>query len=84
MMDIISSDQTSFIRGCHSFSNIRKLLSVVHSPASRETPEVVVVSLDAEKAFWLSGPIYLRYWEDLDSGPNLYLGYGCYMHHILR
>ena len=50
MMDIISSDQTGFVRGRHSFSNIRKLLSVVHSAASREIPEVVV-SLDAEKAF---------------------------------
>uniref|UniRef100_A0A3B4VI77 Reverse transcriptase domain-containing protein n=1 Tax=Seriola dumerili TaxID=41447 RepID=A0A3B4VI77_SERDU len=50
MMDIILPDQTGFIRGRHSFSNIRRLLSVVHSPASLEIPEVVV-SLDAEKAF---------------------------------
>lgn len=50
MMDIISSDQTGFIRGRHSFSNIRRLLSVIHSSTSLEIPEVVV-SLDAEKAF---------------------------------
>ena len=48
--DIISTDQTGFIRDRHSSSNIRRLLNVVLSPASSETPEVVV-SLDAEKAF---------------------------------
>ncbi len=47
---IISSDQTGFVRGRHSFINICRLLNVVHSPASRDTPEAVV-SLDAEKAF---------------------------------
>lgn len=48
--DIISQDQTGFIKGRHSFINIRKLLNVVHSPASESNPEVVI-SLDAEKAF---------------------------------
>ena len=48
--DIISNDQTGFVRGRHSFINIRRLLNVVHSPASGGGPEVVV-SLDAEKAF---------------------------------
>ncbi len=48
--DIISQDQTGFIKGRHSFINIRKLLIVVHSPASESNPEVVI-SLDAEKAF---------------------------------
>ena len=48
--DIISADQTGFMRGRHSFVNIRRLLNVVHSPASGVAPEVVV-SLDAEKAF---------------------------------
>lgn len=47
---IISMEQSGFMRGRHSFTNIRKLLNVIHSPASGETPEVVV-SLDAEKAF---------------------------------
>ena len=47
---VISMDQTGFMRGRHSFTNIRKLLNVLHSPASRGIPEVVV-SLDAEKAF---------------------------------
>ena len=50
MPQVISMDQTGFMKDRHSFTNIRKLLNVVHSPASRETPEVVV-SLDAEKAF---------------------------------
>lgn len=48
--DIISQDQTGFIKGRHSFINIRKLLNVVHSSASEESPEVII-SLDAEKAF---------------------------------
>ena len=48
--NIISTEQTGFIKGRQSFTNIRKLLNVIHSPASGETPEVVV-SLDAEKAF---------------------------------
>ena len=48
--DIISTDQTGFVRGRYSFVNIRKLLNVVHSPSPCDLPEVVV-SLDAEKAF---------------------------------
>jgi len=48
--NIISLDQTGFMKGRYSFSNIRRLLNILLSPASDETPEVVV-SLDAEKAF---------------------------------
>ncbi|CAJ1062856.1 LINE-1 reverse transcriptase -like protein [Xyrichtys novacula] len=48
--DMISVDQTGFIRDRHSSSNIRRLLNVILSPASSWTPEMVV-SLDAEKAF---------------------------------
>lgn len=48
--DVISQDQTGFIKGRHSFINIRKLLNVVHSSASESSPEVII-SLDAEKAF---------------------------------
>lgn len=47
---IISEDQTGFIAGRHSFSNIRRLLGVIHTLSSLTDPEVVV-SLDAEKAF---------------------------------
>lgn len=50
MSHIISSDQTGFIKGRHSFSNVRRLLNIIHSPASLEVPEVII-SLDAEKAF---------------------------------
>lgn len=46
---IISQDKASFIKGHHSFINIRKLLNVVRSP-SESNPEVII-SLDAEKAF---------------------------------
>ncbi len=48
--EIISPDQTGFVKGRYSYTNLRRLLGVLYSPAFRETPEVVV-SLDAEKAF---------------------------------
>lgn len=48
--NIISTDQTGFIKGRHIFSNIRRLMNVLYSPSSNVSPEVVV-SLDAEKAF---------------------------------
>lgn len=47
---IISMEQTRFMRVRQSFTNILKILNVIHFLASREMPEVVV-SLDAEKAF---------------------------------
>ena len=47
--DLISTDQTGFIQGRHSFFNTRRLLDVIHAPSS-ESPEFVL-SLDAEKAF---------------------------------
>lgn len=47
-----SKDQTGFVRDRHSFSNIRRLLGVIHSskPSQDPVPQVVI-SLDAEKAF---------------------------------
>ena len=70
MPQVISMDQTGFMKDRHSFTNIRKLLNVVHSPASRETPEVVV-SLDAEKAFDRIEWDYLfRVFERFGLGPN--------------
>lgn len=47
---IISDDQTGFIKNRHSFTNIRRLLNIIHSPAFLSKPELVL-SLDAEKAF---------------------------------
>ena len=47
---IISEDQTGFIKHRQSFTNIRRLLNIIHSPPSTASPEVVV-TLDAEKAF---------------------------------
>jgi len=47
---IISEEQTGFIRNRHSFSNVRKLLNIIHSPSPSNTPEAVI-ALDAEKAF---------------------------------
>ncbi len=47
---IISEDQTGFVGERHFFSNVRRLLGVIHTPPSPTDPEVVI-SLDAEKAF---------------------------------
>ncbi len=73
---IISMEQSGFMRGHHSFTNICKLLNVIHSPASRETPEVVV-SLDAEKAFDRIEWCYL--FAVLEKfARNVFLGSTCY------
>ena len=50
MQDVISADQTGFILGRHSFTNIRQLLNVIYSPVSSVVPEVVI-ALDTEKVF---------------------------------
>lgn len=47
---IIDEDQTGFIPGRQSFSNVRRLFNVIFSPHSTIHPEVIL-SLDAEKAF---------------------------------
>lgn len=47
---VISEDRTGFIKGRHSFSNIRRLANVIYSPGPSSTAEAVI-SLDAEKAF---------------------------------
>lgn len=47
---LISPDQTGFIPGRQSFFNMRRLLSILYSNHSSDTPEVIL-SLDAEKAF---------------------------------
>ena len=47
---IISDDQTGFIKGRHSFSNIRRLANIMYLSDTSPHPEVVI-SLDAEKAF---------------------------------
>ena len=47
---IISEEQTGFIKGRHSFFNIRTLFNIIYSKDTCELPEVVI-SLDAEKAF---------------------------------
>lgn len=48
LLSIISTDQTGFMLGRHSFHNTRRLLNIVSSPGSN-IPEVII-SLDAEKA----------------------------------
>ena len=46
---IVSTDQTGFMLGRHSFHNTRRLLNIISSPSS-EIPEVII-SLNAENAF---------------------------------
>ena len=48
--DIISKEQTGFIKGRQSFFNIRTLMNIIYSNQSTKPPELVI-SLDAEKAF---------------------------------
>ena len=48
--DIISENQTGFVRGRQLSSNIRRLLNIVLSPDVAQAAEMVIV-LDAEKAF---------------------------------
>lgn len=83
MDTIISADQTGFMRDRHSFTNVRRLLNVIYSPASREVAEVVI-SLDAEKAFdrvewgylfdclrgFGYGPTFIKWIELLYSSPR--------------
>lgn len=57
---IISEDQTGFIKGRHSFSNVRRLLDRIHASSSSIEPEAAI-SLDAEKAFDRVEWIYLFY-----------------------
>ena len=47
---IISPDQTGFIRGRYSFSNLRRLFNIIYNSPPSNTTEVLI-SLDAEKAF---------------------------------
>lgn len=49
MPQIITSDQTGFIRGRSSTANVRRLLNIVNTPPGLST--VIILSLDAEKAF---------------------------------
>ena len=48
--NIISGDQTGFIRGRQLSSNIRRLLNIVMSKSNSQEAEMVI-SMDAEKAF---------------------------------
>lgn len=48
--DIISEDQTGFVRGHQLSSNIRRLLNIVVPIDTSQTAEMLI-SLDAEKAF---------------------------------
>ena len=47
---LISPDQTGFIPGRHSFSNIHTLLDITYTQSESHLPEIFV-ALDAEKAF---------------------------------
>lgn len=46
---VISPDQTGFIKGRHSFYNIRRLFNILYSP--KHVDSECLASMDAEKAF---------------------------------
>lgn len=50
LLNVISKDQTGFIRGRQLSSNIRRLLNIILSKPETQDPEMVI-SMDAEKAF---------------------------------
>lgn len=47
---VIANDQTGFIRGKYSSHNVRRLLNIIQH-SSLYSPDALVISLDAEKAF---------------------------------
>ncbi len=47
---IIGPDQTGFVQGRHSYTNVRRLLGVIQYVKNKQL-DSIVVSLDAEKAF---------------------------------
>ena len=49
LSEIIDPDQTGFIKGRSSNTNVRRLLNIIHSPPGLS--EEMILSLDAEKAF---------------------------------
>lgn len=74
---VISEDQTGFIKGRHSFSNIRRLANVIYSPGPSLTAEAVI-SLDVERLLtgW-SGNTCFPYWKGLDSVTRFWHGFVC-------
>ena len=50
LSSIVADDHTGFIKGCHSFFNIRRLFNILYGPTPPDIPEILL-SLDAEKVF---------------------------------
>lgn len=60
LLTVISPDQTGFIHGRHSFSNLRQVFSAIYNPSISDTEEALI-SMDAEKAFVRVEWSYLLY-----------------------
>lgn len=71
LASIIHLDQTGFIPGRLSFSNVRRLLNTIYSDFSG-TNGASILSLDAHKAF--DQVECLSHYAGLDSGKFLSLG----------
>lgn len=50
LLSVVVDDQTGFMKGRHSFFNIRRLFNILYGPTLPDIPEILL-SLDAENAF---------------------------------
>lgn len=50
LLSVVADDQTGFMKGRHSFFNIRRLFNILYGPTLPDIPDILL-SLDAENAF---------------------------------
>lgn len=71
---IISPDQTGFIRGRHSFSNLRRLFNILYNPSSSCTPEVLISLARRRPLTGWNGVIFSTPYRNLVLAISLFPG----------